>query len=98
MRYFTVTATVAVSTSFESSVDLVKAEAETLLRNTIDRRTNGYAGYYGDATVTLTDVTVEEAPEPEPTVTLTKSELDKVVADCVAEALASAGVTSNAAE
>lgn len=98
MRYFTVTAVVSVALPYESTTALVKNEAETLLRNTIDRRSHGYGAGSADASITLGSVTVEEAPEPEPTITLTKSELDKVVADCVAEALAAANVATTPAE
>lgn len=97
MRYFTVTATVSVATAFDSNPALVRNEAESLLRNTISRRTSGYGGNR-DATIILDSVEVVEAPEPEPTITLTKSELDKVVADCVAEALAAANVATTPAE
>lgn len=97
MRYFTVTATIDLTTAFDSTVDLVKSEAETLLRNTINRRINGY-GEARDIESARITVEVEEGQEPEPTLTLTKSELDKLVADCVAEALAAANVATTPAE
>lgn len=86
MAQYKVTATMFVTTSTTPDLGLVKADALTALRDAARREVQ-----YGPVTsieIADEDVVVERQPDPEPTISFTKSELEATIAACVAEALA----------
>lgn len=85
MARYIISATFTLDTDRDSDERLIRNEAETLLRNTAQRRSS--QGYNG-VSVTLGEVTVERAPDPEPVISMTRSELEAHIAACVAEAVA----------
>jgi hypothetical protein len=84
MAQYRITATVFVTTSTSPDLGLVKVDALSALRET--GRTFGWP--VTAVEIAEEDVVVERQPDPEPTISFTKSELEATIAACVAEALA----------
>jgi hypothetical protein len=89
---FTVTAVFTVDAN--ATADAVQLEADRQLRD-LARSVHGYRWSADDGrSASLDSVTVEQAPDPEPVLTFTASELEAHIAACVAEAIAEANASA----
>jgi hypothetical protein len=90
MSRFTVTAAFTVDTV--GTAEAVQAEARRQLTTVAYNVGRSYSSWERSNrdSATLDSVTVEVAPEPEPTVTLTESALAAHIQECVEQALAEA--------